>query len=432
MIRKVSLFISFFILTIGSFSSIANAMTQNDLRAILEGHPYYDAIDSCDIANTGTTSLISGTSEENKKIIWQYLIGKGLTAEQTAGIMGNLQAEGGFEPRRVEYGPPWKNSRGEISLAGQPSSLDENMPPMQNDKGQPGYGIVQWTSPGRRQGLADLANSRNVKPSDLGVQLDYLWKELTGSHKAAYDDLKQATTIAEASKAIVVKFEAPQGYNTASVQNARANYGEKIYKQFVGQDPGMIVTTTQNNGCNSMIVGDIDCSNAIGNAKIVCAAQQNFGTMYCFTDNHNGHLGNCGHGPQQWLDAVAKNGKESAYYSTECSGFVNIALYQAFGYDKDNCSSTYKNDTDNFKVVPIDSIVPGDLVIEHINEGCGTGNHVAIVESYDPSTGKLVTLESTAGRNDDGKIGISGRLSYRKLGVDFDGAVRYIGQGSGQ
>ncbi len=117
-------------------------------------------------------TLLAG--KDNAEKVWNFLISKGLTPPQAAGIMGNLQAESGFEPRRVQYGGT--NSRGETSVAGKPSSLDDTM----RIDGSTGYGLAQWTSKGRQQGLHDFAVSRSTKDGDMGTQLEWLYKEATG------------------------------------------------------------------------------------------------------------------------------------------------------------------------------------------------------------------------------------------------------------
>lgn len=360
---------------------------------------------------TGKTASTDkgGLDSNNAKVIWQYFIGKGLSEVQVAGLMGNLQAESGFMPDRVQgdgvitsphFDTAWFNIKG--------------------------YGLAQWTSSGRQQGLLDIAKKQQKIESDLNVQLDYIWQELNSAgYKAALDLLKKQTTVNGAVDIILNRYEQPKDRTPTT----REQLAAKILEKFTG----IAGSTRSDANCIQPNPGGlVDCASAVGNAKIVCAAQQNFGTKYCYTDNHNNHQGSCGHPPDQWIKDIEKYGKNSNYYATECSGFVNIAILQAFGKVVDHCSSGFADDTDNFKVIPLESIQPGDLVIEYPDRDCGTGNHVAIVESYDPITKKLVTLESTAGKNDEGKYGISGRLSYRKLGVDYRGAVRYIGQGSGQ
>ncbi len=153
----------------------------------------------------GSAQLTGNTNEEK---VYQFFLRQGLTNVQAAGIMGNMQAEAHFEPRLVEYG--WPNSRGEKSVPGKPSSLDDTMPPNQNSKGQPGYGIVQWTSPGRKQGLIALGQSRGItKLGDLSLQLDYVMQELNGGYRSVYAQLKSATTAEAAAMIIMNGYEIP-------------------------------------------------------------------------------------------------------------------------------------------------------------------------------------------------------------------------------
>ncbi len=398
-------------------TGISHALTESDLKDILNKNPYYSELQTCDVSSaalspqTNNSSSGSNSAEDialnkpNAASIFAFFISKGLTPEQAAGFLGNIQSESAstFDPRIVE-GMTYSDS----IVSGK------------------GYGLSQWTTSGRQQGLQKFADNRNKSVSDLNIQLEYIWAEITGNGQyGILDELKTATTVASATDIVLNKYEQP----AERIRNlvVRTRYAEAAFIKF-----GNSIGSVSVNG--SCLSGDgtsvVNCQSATGNAKLVCAAEQNLGTMYCYTDNHNGHLGNCGHGVKNWLADVQKYGKDSKYYATECSGFVDIAFYLAYGVDfSDYCSSSYPNDTKNFKRINLTDIQPGDLVIEHINQGCGTDNHVAIVKSYNKSTNKLVTLESTAGRNDKGEAGISGVLSYRVLGKDFDGAVRYIGSG---
>ncbi len=135
--------------------------------------------------------------DTNRDKVWWFLIDKGLTPVQVAGIMGNMQSEAHFEPRLVEYG--YLNSRGEISVQDQPSSLDDNVPNTdpRSRRGQPGYGIVQWTG-GRRDNLkTHVATLGGVLGSNLAMQLNYFWGEFIGpSYKErAYDPIVASSDI---------------------------------------------------------------------------------------------------------------------------------------------------------------------------------------------------------------------------------------------
>lgn len=201
------------------------------------------------------------TGNTNRDKVWNYLISKGLTPFQAAGMMGNMAAEAHFEPRLVEYG--FLNSRGEISRAGQPSSLDDKVPPNQKPNGQPGYGIVQFTSPGYKQALRDRSAQTGKVAGDLGLQLDYLWELLTNSSWGT--NLRATTTINDASDVFLKQFEKPANIN-GQIPIRRAS-AEKIFLYY----SGAVVISTTNTGsgqnCGSAIVqGTI--------ASVVLAAQQ--------------------------------------------------------------------------------------------------------------------------------------------------------------
>jgi hypothetical protein len=182
-----------FLLTVFSVGTV-NAQSNN---AKTLNFPYYDptvqATTTC-----GGGSLVGNDNEEK---VWYYLVNKGMTAIQAAGAMGNLKLEGGFEPRQVEI------------AYSDPPHLSDTVPPNIGPAGQPGYGIVQWTSPGRKQGLIDFAASKGLPVNDLGLQLDYMWSELEGPYKnAALNPLLSATDLAEAVSIWQDRYEVGAGF----------------------------------------------------------------------------------------------------------------------------------------------------------------------------------------------------------------------------
>ncbi|MEI7683239.1 MAG: phage tail tip lysozyme [Candidatus Saccharibacteria bacterium] len=184
-------------------------LSQEESDAIYGDHTIYQDVVGC--GATGTCSCSGGatnlTGSDNKSKIYNFLTGKGFTPFQVAGIMGNMEGESNsdFETRLVEYGFP--NGRGEISKAGQPSSLSDTVPPDANAKHQPGYGLVGWTAQVYKDGLNKLSAERGVPAGDLALQLDYLWTVLTSGAdgvKAGFADRMKATTDV---KAATVLFE---------------------------------------------------------------------------------------------------------------------------------------------------------------------------------------------------------------------------------
>jgi hypothetical protein len=154
-------------------------------------------------ANGCTSSTLSGDGNEAQ--VYNFLIGQGLTPTQAAGLMGNLKAEAHFEPKLVQYGHT--NCRGEKSVAGQPSSMCDTLVV----DGNTGYGIAQWTSAGRQQNLLDFAASKSTIAGDLGVQLGFLWQELsTGLNKNVLTPLKATSDLREATDIVLRHFECPR------------------------------------------------------------------------------------------------------------------------------------------------------------------------------------------------------------------------------
>jgi len=79
-------------------------MSAFDCNSLIQNFPDYVPRTDCSAkaaaANSGSIALtpLSGATVEEK--VWNYLIGKGLTPQQAAGVMGNMQAESGINPTR--------------------------------------------------------------------------------------------------------------------------------------------------------------------------------------------------------------------------------------------------------------------------------------------------------------------------------------------
>lgn len=177
-------------------------------------YPYYDN------APEATVCATNLAGNDNAEKVWFFLLSKGLTPIQAAGAMGNLQHEGGFNPKRVEgghmEGQTWVNQTPLQFPAEMDTVPPYDLAPIASGKyaGQPGYGIIQWTSPGRKQGLIDFAASKTLPVYDLSVQLEYMWSELSGPYKnAALDPLLAATDLAEAVRIWQDHYEVGSGFD---------------------------------------------------------------------------------------------------------------------------------------------------------------------------------------------------------------------------
>lgn len=198
-------------------------------------------------AGGGTAGQVPGDTNEIK--IWNALRKAGLSKEQTAGVMGNLYQESAntWDPRVVEFG--WPNGHGGTSRAGKPETWSDTIPPNTNSAGQPGYGICQWTSPGRKQGLQQFCDSNGLKVNSIEGQIGFLLHELqTGFKVSTWEPLKATNDINEATKIFLYHFEAGAAagrepsagfrqYLPARQGFAKAEYDKFANKEVGGQVP---------------------------------------------------------------------------------------------------------------------------------------------------------------------------------------------------
>jgi len=182
---------------------------------------------------------------DNAEKIWNFLLSKGLNAVQSSGVLGNLKAESGnqLNPKVVEMG--W----------GFPKEMD-TIPPATGPAGQPGYGLIQWTSPGRKKGLQDMATARNLPVYDLGLQLEYMWSELESPYykSKALDPLRATNDLAEATRIWQEKFEVGKHFEP------RFKYAQEVMVKFgAGSSGGSTSSTTGCAGSESAGLQGVTC-----------------------------------------------------------------------------------------------------------------------------------------------------------------------------
>ena len=157
----------------------------------------------------GTSGAVGGNTNEEK--IWSFLKSKGLTDEQAAGVMGNLQQESNFESNIVQGG----GHANEITV-----------------DGVTGYGIAQWTTADRQQALVDFAKAKGKSTSDLMTQLEFMYEEAV--KRGDWAKLLQATTAADATFAWHRDFErSADSYD--AVVNGRGGYAQEILNKHRGK-----------------------------------------------------------------------------------------------------------------------------------------------------------------------------------------------------
>ena len=87
-----------------------------------------------------------------------------------------------------------------------------------------GYGLCQWTSYDRKEGLYDLAKSKGVSIGDEEIQCEFCVWELKNQWSGLYKYLCVTDNLAKATKRVCSEFERPKYNNFADRINAAQRY----------------------------------------------------------------------------------------------------------------------------------------------------------------------------------------------------------------
>lgn len=150
-----------------------------------------------------------------------YVVGRlvdtyGLPVEGAAGLVGNLSAESGVLPNRIEgsrpdapmTAPAFGDGRRELT----PEEVMDRDTGSEQGPRRAGVGLAQWTSPGRRRGLFQHEYEGQVLGAailgNMDAQVDYLVSELRSSYAGVYRTIMTGDLEA-ASDDVLYRFEIP-------------------------------------------------------------------------------------------------------------------------------------------------------------------------------------------------------------------------------
>lgn len=168
--------------------------------------------------------MLKGSSVAEQ--IRNYFLDKGLSKYGVYGLMGNLKAESGLNPKNLQ-----NTYNKKLSLTDEEyTSQVDNGIYTNFVRDSAGYGLAQWTYWSRKQNMLNFMKSKKKSIGDLEGQLDFLYKELSEGYKGVLQALKTATSIREASDVVLLQFERPANQGE-SVQKTRASYGQEFYDQ---------------------------------------------------------------------------------------------------------------------------------------------------------------------------------------------------------
>lgn len=165
-----------------------------------------------------------------EQIIWDYLFERIGNEYGVAGLMGNLQAESGLYPDRVQGDVPYSQYSANYT-ADVDSGVISEYDFVNNGPNGGGYGLAQWTHPSRKQALYDRWESGYPSIGCIDLALEHLWTELQYLFPSVLGTLMNATSIREASDVVLHDFESPL-YQDPSVEAQREALGQALYDEF--------------------------------------------------------------------------------------------------------------------------------------------------------------------------------------------------------
>lgn len=221
-------------------------------RIVGYGHPRFDDEPEVEEEDEPITGTPSTGSVADEKTIWNFLMVHIDNEYGVAGLMGNLYAESALRSNNLQQSYETKLGYNDTTYtaAVDNGSYDNFV------KDAAGYGLAQWTYWSRKQAMLEFHQSKKKSIGDLQTQLEFLIKELSGSYKGVWSDLKNATSILDASNSVLLKFERPANQGE-SVQKKRAEYGQKYYDKYADEAPATQPEVPSTPAETEFKVGDI-------------------------------------------------------------------------------------------------------------------------------------------------------------------------------
>ena len=173
-------------------------------------------------------------AHEHAQYIWNYFKAKIGNEYGVAGLMGNLQAESGLCPYRLQGDFSSGYSTSKTYTDNVDSGAISRYDFTRNGPNGGGYGLAQWTFYTRKENLYDRWKSGGYSSiGSIELACDFLWWELQNSYSGVLSVLKSATSVRVASDSVLHNFENPADQST-SVEEKRASMGQVWYDTYTG------------------------------------------------------------------------------------------------------------------------------------------------------------------------------------------------------
>ena len=190
----------------------------------------------------GGLSGVSLLADTNEDIIWDFFKSEGFSDAGTAGIMGNLLAESGFEPTNLENGANINSGLSDAEFTKQVnngtitreefiSSEEIGIYKYTDSTGTYytyGYGLAQWTFYTRKAALYDFWKEYGCSSiGNLDMQLNFMMKEMSAYLK---NEMTNADDVTEATVTFHNIYEGSAD-NAERIQG-RVNNALNIYERY--------------------------------------------------------------------------------------------------------------------------------------------------------------------------------------------------------
>jgi murein DD-endopeptidase MepM/ murein hydrolase activator NlpD len=213
-----------------------------DERAIRDPMEFLEEINTSGGACSCGSATGALTGSDNQQKVFNFFVSKGYTKEQAAGIVGNMMAESGVNPK-AQYPSTTASAQ---TASGMPNRA---------------WGVVQWLPPSKMIDPSRAAGASWETIESLEHQVGFLWKQLEGtgpaSEESAGDALKATTTVEDAAFTFGFRFERFTTDPNADEFDTRRANARGVYDRYAGSAPDPTGTPGQEDsgdGCTGTVI----------------------------------------------------------------------------------------------------------------------------------------------------------------------------------
>ena len=384
------------------------AISKADLKFYAQNNIMFIDDESSNSSNCLNEDLVN--LGDNSKTALNYLIKKGYSASSAAAIVGNLIAESSVVPNKKEGGELINDTSWRIT------SWEKF--------GKRGFGIAQWTSPGRQTNLQTFADTNGLPVISMEAQLGYLFDELQREVRGSGSSVANmnATSLEEATFFMYRRFETPRSsfctsndragcyndYAPSSVSELSETKTKSAYSAFMNRlkwaksalaEVGELSTDDTTSNVSSSVSCTGISSGSGGSNKIVETAiamswpntEGNCDAFYgsvAWKPRADGGIQAC----SSTLNPVAKEAQKAVggLSLRDCGKFVGaVMIYSQVDPDFPkvgvrsqmsymNRSTKWTKVSTDGQVFPMANLQPGDVLAYSSGSGDARGGHIQI------------------------------------------------------